>query len=1033
MADDIRLGIGIESNTEEETRKIQALNEELNKLNDFAINAVNIFANLSETIKNFKIDSFPAGDMHQYNNTVNRIIGDNNAQANPSKKKVTLPGMLQNINAQVDESTKANPSKEKVTPPGMLQGNNAQVNEAERLHFNGLRRQDENATPSGVLQDKNQVDKADDPLRNGTETEENFNLLNNALKSLTTKVKNFETEGVGKTLIAISSIVGGFRSVSSYSQEKARAIGRFNPFNLWSYPETAFSLNRAKFSLAENLGGQAMGLGGSLMMMGNPFGLVLGGALTLGGGGASVFGSVNKMRLASWEGALGVTKNIATGIGAGLKSLLDGARFVTGGLLNLSRSLIGGFTHLAGLGIGAAAAGAGLAVTTVNKTFGQDVQWNNPYFTGISLKEQLRNEHYENYWYLGKGRLQEEIVNYNRTLSKFQTEGLFPNQLPAALSGMISFVTKGREGFGGIMDMAQYIASRRTDNNWREIENWLSEQNLGIVTHIAGQILEGRSPNDPYYTYANAENAELNFRRNKDDFDAIKTGISYIFKDISNTLWSAKLPFLDITGRQANIMFANLLGSIPRALQGKPENLFYNLGNFAGVGIRAIDRAGSALDENTGLGLWQGAKRAGSEIASRTLGLADIGLEAVKTGNWTPLWDYMSQQLSDIWGAASGMITSLFDNGKVILGSLWNWISEKVKGFFNSDFPATLMQGFRTFSQWMHETLQSVFESVDTNNVKAFFVNLGYELFYAFEPAIKAIGGTIYNMISKIAGALEYMKNPFSYKKNPWTGQTEYFITKETGDLYKDIHDMIASISPNGSFPVGYTAGTNSAKTLFGRETRNAGNYTESPLLNINKAIITNDEEVRELKLRIFNALKSSRANKEEMPAIVENLENMIGFFSIWGDDSQKKLLNGGKVGNMALSFMEAYALKQNPAELFVDQARSVLENLKGQYPMPAAITAAVNTPQPAGAGKDGALYNVIDKLQQTIRNLEAQIKTMGEKMDKPLTGSIDLTDNNGQHHTLTLTQEQMAYLTSAYTLPAVFADRSVYAPPEGS
>jgi hypothetical protein len=848
-----------------------------------------------------------------------------------------------------------------------------------------------------------------------------------------------EIEGLGKAASISARIlnagIGGFKAYSGYSQQAARVIGKFNPFSMWSYPETIMGLQQAKYGFWDNIGGKASGLGAGLIATGNPIGIGAGAIASLGGAGMSLFGTMNKMWLANWQSALSVVKTISGGIVGGLKTLLDGAKFVAGGLLTLARNIIGGFTGLFGLGSGLLAAGAALGANTVNKTFGQNVNWNNQNFTGISLREQIRNEHYEDYWYLGRGTLQKEILNYNRTLAKFQTEGVFENQLPAALSGMIPFVTNGRNGLEGIMDMVNYIAKVRTQENFPKIENWFNEQGLDIVTHIAGQVLEGRGPERPWWQYNNQENAERNFRSNKAEFDGIRSGIQYIFKDISNTLWAKKIPFANVTGREIAVNFGNLLGAIPPALQGNMKPLMGGLGYFAGLGLRTVDNAGKAFDEKTGLGLWNKTKGLASTVAERGLGLANIGLEAVKTGNWTPLWDYLGEQAKNIADSAGGMIKGLFDNGKTVLGSLWDWIAGKVKGFFNSDFPDTLMRGFHQFSTWMNKTLTGIFQNIDTGSIAKYLSGLGYELFRAFKPGIKFIAGALYEAVSRVVEMIAYMKkNPFG-TWNPYTKERDYFITPDVAKQYKKIENVINEGFVTSSFDKKAT----SLENAFKNKGLENPLYTKDYITNYNEVLeMTGDVETAMFAQNLSMWAHESRLSKDNLKTFLN--EAGVGLLNFYtkGDKKQKEILDRRDKKDW-LGAWHDYATGGNTAERVVEGMFSGVEkwarengytdydkqlaHQNGQNfdkDRTAEWYAPIETPAPKPVvGEDAALGGVIASLQQTIRDLQAQVKALAEKQGVPLTAVLELKDENGKHTSVTLTQEGVAALfgaSAAYT-----------------
>jgi hypothetical protein len=837
-----------------------------------------------------------------------------------------------------------------------------------------------------------------------------------------------EIDGLGKTAGRVARLVnravGIVTTISDYNQRKAQVAGGFNPFNPWSYPETLMGLQGARFDFAQNLGGKLTGVGSSLIMTGTPAGVGLGLAASAAGAGTSIWGSLNKASLANYQGALNIVKTATGGLLEGLNAFLQGVKTVAGSLLSLARNIIGGFSNLFGLSLGLGAAGAGIAANSLRKTFSQSVNWNNQSFTGISLREQLHNEHLEDYWYLGHGAIQGEIVNYNRLRAKFDTEGVFQNQLPAALAGLVPFIAGGRQGFNGIMDMAKYIASIRTDENYTQLENWLSEQNLGVVSHIAGQLLEGRSPQTPWYQYRNAESAERNFRANKSEFDAVGTALQYIFKDISNTIWAKKLPFMDVTGRQIAVQFANMLGAAPLALQGNTKPLTSSIGAFAGMGVRAVDNAGRALDDKTGLGLWQGTKSLIASVIERGLGLADVGLTAAQSGNWTPLWDYMGDQLENVAESAASLMKSAFEQSRPIFTSLWDWIAGKVKAFFNSDFPDTLMRGFHNFSTWMNETLSNVFDSIDTSGLSKWLSGLGVELFHAFQPGLEFIGGALWDIVSGIADAFTFSFNPFEKKEfNPLTLKQDPFLTRSMNEKYERINSII-HVLPTGI--------PNAAARQTRRIYENKG--LESPLLKTppesvydNIYQLTGNSYIGNYAMLLAQILQKSKLEGKNKEKVANEFGQEISIFTMMDRADQIAVLSG-QDKKKRLETLRDFANLGNPG---VELVRSVVAQVdkfskengypsyENEHPPGSDAYRPVDTGRPAPllspTPENHALNAVISGLRQTIHDLQNQVKILSEKQDVPLTGFVELKDDKGNFFSVGLTQEALASLNSAY------------------
>jgi hypothetical protein len=842
-----------------------------------------------------------------------------------------------------------------------------------------------------------------------------------------------------------------------------RTVGRLRPFDLWSYPETFLALEQQRTNFQRGIGNNLMGIGSGLMMTGNPIGAAVGAGTALFGGGTSLLGSLQGLDIARAQGALGLTKNIFTGVAGGLKTLLQAARAAGAGLTSVARQIVGAITHLlgAGLGLGAAALGAGAGVVT--RAFNQDVRWSNPAFTGVSLREQLRNEHLEDYWYLERGRLQSEIVNWNRKSSQFRTQGIFENQVPTALSGMIPLLTSGKTGFDALYKAAEALAatSRSASGTQRQdMESWFHQQGLDVVTHIAGQILEGKSTAHQYYAYSNQENAERNFRANKVNFDAIERTFNDVFKDIANALWTRRLPLIGVTGEQVAVGAANLLGSIPAALRGDASGLVGGVARLGGFALRGLDGAGARLDDWLGglgfehpdyrlwrrskplgkyaapatldrwldskplnkewVGPWARLKQAGAYTVERGLGLAEVTLEAINSGKWTPVWNYIAESVKPIADAAGALIGGMFKHGQTILGSLWDWTAAKVKAFFNSDFPQTLMQGFHKFSSWMHDTLQNIFAEIDVGKASEWFKDLGAELFYAFEPAIRFIGRTLYSVVSSVADAIAYSKNPFSFKTSPFTGKNETFITKGIGETYEKFYEHVLKPSHyeralTGELALRPYASFND-KTALSRKVADGGTLLSQNLskdtISYNFKDVTQDEDTIELLYKISQGLRLGRVSERDTPYFMKELGNVVYAFNNKPDNVQKELLqedspywksfravlNGGDPFNIAIDkIMEDFVLPRRGAVQERIDAKSRAE------------VSRVEAAAPGG----GVASRVLTELERRIAELTTELRALKEERRVPLKGYVDLRAADGAEYQVEITSEALNKLLS--------------------
>jgi hypothetical protein len=141
-------------------------------------------------------------------------------------------------------------------------------------------------------------------------------------------------------------------------------------------------------------------------------------------------------------------------------------------------------------------------------------------------------------------------------LAEFNTLGQFDNGIEKALLGQINATISGKGGTEGYLALVDSLTALRREN----IEALAHRVGWDAAIHMAGQQVEGTDRNRAYYQYANSEDAERNFRANKPVFDDVKTAVGYIVKDIANTLWGQKLPFLGVTGREVGVGVANVLG-----------------------------------------------------------------------------------------------------------------------------------------------------------------------------------------------------------------------------------------------------------------------------------------------------------------------------------------------------------------------------------------------------------------------------------------------------------------------------------------
>jgi acyl dehydratase len=895
-----------------------------------------------------------------------------------------------------------------------------------------------------------------------SELDEYFAELNAIEKRLSTFINGLDKFRRRGGMQVLRSAASGVSEYARFQGNAYRAVGRLRPFDFWSYPETLFSMGQQQTNFQRGIGNNLMGIGSGLMMSGNPVGIGAGAATSLFGGGMTLLGSLQGIENARMQGALGLTKNIFAGVVGGLETLLSAARTVGGGLITAARQIVGAVTHLlgAGLGLGATAFGAGTGIVT--SVFNQDVRWSNPAFTGVSLREQLRNEHLEDYWYLGRGRLQTEIVNWNRKSSEFRTQGVFERQVPTALSGMLPLLTSGRTGFDALYEAAQVLAETQRHASRPQrlaMESWFAQQGLDIVPHMAGQLLEGRDIHHRYYAYANQEQTERAFREHKVEYDALTRTFADIVKDIGNALWNNKLPLVGVSGRQVAVGAANVLGSVPAALRGDASGLLGNARALAGFALGGLDAAGKAFDGWLGrlgfeppayrlwreseprgraatagaraawldskpldaapwAGPWQKLKQAGAYAAERGLGLAEVTLTALKSGHWTPVWNHIAEGVKPIADSAGALISSMFRQGQTILGSLWTWIGGKITAFFASDFPQTLMQGFHTFSTWMHETLQGVFDDIDTGKMGEWFKDLGAELIYAFEPAIRFIGRTLYSVVTSVANAIAYSKNPFSFKSSPFTLKNEPFLTEQTGRLYKKFYDTVLH-------DAGYRVRIGGAleldplqalmhNTPLSRKVAESGALLTTPnvskeTLKYNFSGVTQDDETIELLYRMSQVLRLERVPQEQLPGFIKVLGDIAGNFDKKAQRKQEEMLGGEQWRTIEQTIRAG-----NSADAALDV---LMPRVKARRERTAETSAARTAPDAtrveASASGAGAANRVLTELERRIAELTAELKALQEEHARPLRGYVDLRFADGSEHRLEITQEALAGLFS--------------------
>jgi hypothetical protein len=189
----------------------------------------------------------------------------------------------------------------------------------------------------------------------------------------------------------------------------------------------------------------------------------------------------------------------------------------------------------------------------------------------------------------------------------------------------------------------------------------------------------------------------------------------------------------------------------------------------------------------------------------------------------------------------------------------------------------------------------------------------------------------------------------------------------------------------------------------------------------------TGDQETAEYASRIKGFIDKYEGDPKYLRDMQGIYGRSVGAFNTLDNSRQQEILRGEDtdLGLGRVAAWEIYGEGKDAISRTVDR---LLETLKeaGDFSFGARRSAGEELRAEAAAGVTGQAgaatwAATVTDLRKTVADLREALTALAAKQDVPLTGVVTLTDPNGNHQQVTLTQEQLARLSSGYTFPARF------------
>jgi hypothetical protein len=189
----------------------------------------------------------------------------------------------------------------------------------------------------------------------------------------------------------------------------------------------------------------------------------------------------------------------------------------------------------------------------------------------------------------------------------------------------------------------------------------------------------------------------------------------------------------------------------------------------------------------------------------------------------------------------------------------------------------------------------------------------------------------------------------------------------------------------------------------------------------------TGDKETAEYASRIKGFLDKYEGDPKYLRDIQSIYGRSVGAFESLSDSKQKEILRGEDT-EYGLGRVAAWEIYGEGKDAFSRTVDNLLETLKaaGDFSFAGRRSAGEELRAEAAAGVTGqggaaSWAATVADLRKTVGDLREALAALAAKQDVPLTGVVTLTDPNGNHQQVTLTQDQLARLSSGYTFPARF------------
>jgi hypothetical protein len=633
--------------------------------------------------------------------------------------------------------------------------------------------------PDGVMMKRYQLDKARYFYQqNKDERYRQERAEYNAKREKEREERDAERAAREATRKKVALAQGGIRAFSSavgigtgYQTDVAGAYGKFDirrPVS--SGFDVALGLQGAKNNALTGAGSAMMGGGMGLMAV-NP---VAGGVLAGGGAVVNMLGQIGKMHTAVFTSALGIMKNISGAIVTVLKGAFDA---IKGGLkfvIDLTRSLIGSITKLVAIG-GGIALGAGIAAIT--KSLGQDTNYRLETASGLDLKEQQKMDRMDERFFLKPGSLFTASQGLSEKVANFRTRGIFDNQLPTAMLGMIDDVLGAKDGVQGSYDIATVLSKMlnnakgdaRAENSIRSLAQAAGLDTQLQMADVMANAKYGYRMNGAMFKHVDQEGIEQRKRYAKFSYDPLmKTALPSAIDDIGSTLWNNKLPFIGRTGKDIGATFVNMIAGIAPALRG--EGIGKVAGN-AGSLLSIIPQAIGGVMKSLGLG---GVSDWFKGLKTNVLGAIRGPDKTVfpheewqKTYDWKGVWDYIWDGFKRGAENVVGILSDVFDRIEPVIGSLFSKVASMAGKFISEFFSGEngMAKGILGFIDKVTGGIGKMFSGSNgglMSDIKGFGSLLLVTVYDNLREPIVAITNILWDGVKKIMGFITFIKNPFA-------------------------------------------------------------------------------------------------------------------------------------------------------------------------------------------------------------------------------------------------------------------------------